>query len=351
VIRLTLRQFRIQATIALGAVVALAVMAVVTRSHLVQLYHLDVAGCSGRGNCNSAINSYLNVDHTLHNWLNVLVVVVPGLLGVFWGATLVTRELETGTYRLAWTQSVTRTRWLITKVAVVGLAAMATAGLMSLVVTWWASPLDRAGEDRFGSFDMRGIVPIGHAAFALALGIAIGLMVRRVLPTMAATLVVFVAARLMFTSWARPHLLPALHRTDPLTRGEIGFGSQNGGPFTLQAGPPRMPNAWISSARIVDRAGHDLPASVLRQTCPQLGDPGSIPRPQGGGPTKGPAPQDVVDPLRRCVAQLAAHYHQLIVYQPAHRYWPLQWLELGVYLAAALALVGFSLWWVRRRLV
>ena len=69
---------------------------------------------------------------------------MPGIIGIFWGAPLVARELEAGTFRLAWTQSVTRTRWLAVKLGVVGLASMAVAGLLSLMVTWWASPLDRA---------------------------------------------------------------------------------------------------------------------------------------------------------------------------------------------------------------
>ena len=75
----------------------------------------------------------------------ILLYVTPGIIGVFWGAPLVTRELEAGTFRLAWNQGVTRTRWIAVKLAAVGLAAMAVSGLLSLAVTWWASPVDRAG--------------------------------------------------------------------------------------------------------------------------------------------------------------------------------------------------------------
>ena len=48
----------------------------------------------------------------------------------------------------------------------IGLAAMAVVGLMSLTVTWWASPLDQANAALFGTFDQRDLVPIGYAAFA-----------------------------------------------------------------------------------------------------------------------------------------------------------------------------------------
>jgi len=88
------------------------------------------------------------------------------------GSTLVARELETGTYRLAWTQSVTRTRWLAVKLGVVGLASMVVAGLFSLMVTWWFSPIDRVNMTVFATFDQRNIVAVGYAAFAFALGAA-----------------------------------------------------------------------------------------------------------------------------------------------------------------------------------
>jgi len=350
-IRLTWRQFRAQVALALTTLGAVALVAAIARPHLIHLYNTTVAGCSARGNCDSAISAFLTTDHTLAGWLNVLVVVVPGLIGVFWGSTLVARELETGTYRLAWTQSVTRTRWLAVKLAVVGLVGMAVAGLFSLIVTWWAGPLDRANMDRFGAFDWRGIVPLGHAAFALMLGVTIGALARRMLPAMGTTLVAFVAVRLAFTHLIRPHLISPLHRTVALTKVSMGFGSMNGGPFTLLPDAPRMPNAWVYSTQVVDKAGHSLPTRVVSRVCPTIGQ-GGPPRngPSGGGAVRGPAPQKAVDDLHQCVIKLSARYHELVTYQPAHRYWAFQWIELAVYLASALALAGFCFWWIRRRL-
>ena len=159
---------------------------------LVHLYNTTVAGCSARGDCQAAISQYLDNDSTLRTWLGVLVVAGPGLLGLFWGAPLVARELEAGTFRLAWTQSVTRTRWLVVKLALGGWASMTAAGLLSLIVTWWASPLDRAHLNIFNTFDERDIVPIGFALFAFVRGVFAGLIIHRTLPAMAATLVVFV---------------------------------------------------------------------------------------------------------------------------------------------------------------
>ena len=92
-----------------------------------------------RGDCSTAVQYFFSQYHQLQAWLDFLIAVVPAIVGVFWGAPLVARELETGTFRLAWTQSVTRTRWLALKLAVVGVAAMVVAGLFSLGVTWWFS--------------------------------------------------------------------------------------------------------------------------------------------------------------------------------------------------------------------
>ena len=76
---------------------------------------------------------------------------------------MIAREIETGTHRLAWNQSVTRTRWLATKLVGVGGVAVAAAGLLCLGVTWSASLVDRYAESRITPllFGARGIVPIG----------------------------------------------------------------------------------------------------------------------------------------------------------------------------------------------
>jgi hypothetical protein len=39
-----------------------------------------------------------------------------------------------------------------------------------------------------------------------------------------------------------------------------------------------------------------------------------------------------------------------IFYHPADHFWRLQWAEAGVFVGAAILLVGFCFWWTRRRL-
>ena len=289
-------------------------------------------------------------DTTLRPWLSVLVVVLPGLLGVFWGAPLVADELESGSFRLAWTQDVSRLRWLTLRLAVSGLASMAVAGLTSWLVTWWAGPLDRAGLDRFGSFDSRDIVAIGYAAFAVALGVLLGIALRRTVPAMAATLVVFTASRLAFRLLARPQLLPPVTEALALNPSTTGYGSSGFLPLapapSLQPAAPDLPNAWVTSITIVNGKGGALTSSELASTCPDIGHGGAGGAANGSGHVQ--APPSVVNATHDCVARIAATYHEVVTYQPADRYWALQWRELGLFLAAALLLAATCAWSVRK---
>jgi hypothetical protein len=291
-------------------------------------------------------------DTTIRLWLSVLAVVVPGLLGVFWGAPLVASELESGSFRLVWTQDISRGRWLAWRLAVTGLAAMAVAGLASWLVTWWAGPLDRAGLDQFGSFDSRDIVPAGYAAFAFALGVLLGALLRRTVPAMAAALVVFTAARLTFRLLARPALLPPVTWTLPLNPSTTGYGSSGFLPLvpppSLQPAAPDLPNAWVTSIAIVNGKGDALTSSELASTCPDIGHGPGGGVPVGGSGHIQQAPQSVVNTTHECVARIAATYHEVVTYQPASRYWPLQWYELGVFLTAALLLAAACAWRVRK---
>ena len=285
-------------------------------------------------------------DGALRQWLSVLVIVVPGLAGVFCGAPLVAGELESGSFRLAWTQDTSRTRWLAVRLAVTVAASMAVAGLLSWVVTWWAGPLDRAGLDQFGSFDARDIVPAGYAAFAVTLGVLLGALLRRTLPAMAATLLTFTAARVAFRLLARPSLVSPVTRALALDPATTGYGSSGFLPLmpaaTLQPAAPDLPNAWITSIAVVNGRGTGLSASELAATCPDVGNRAA----GGGGHVQ--APPGVVNATRECVSRLATTYHEVLTYQPASRYWPLQGRELCVFLAVALLLAVACAWRVWR---
>ena len=341
-IRLTLRQFRAEAIIAGGALTALAIALAVTGVHLAHVNDTFQAACHAAGDCDAVTNPIGTLYRPLQTALPLLVLITPALLGLFLGAPLIARELETGTFRLVWTQSITRGRWLAAKLGLVGLAAMTIAGLLTWIVNWWASPLDAISQDRFDpeSFGYHGVVPIGYTAFAFALGAAAGLILRRTVPAMALTLAGYAAARLAVTYWIRPHLATPLHTTLTFAQAQPRFGisiSPGVTDLRLMPGPVNIPGAWIYSAVIADNADNKPDNQIIAQLCPDLAK-----APQSGQILRS---QD----FQACTDKLAATYHTLITYQPANRFWPFQWAELGIFLAAALALCALCYWWIRRR--
>ncbi|MGP0029858.1 MAG: hypothetical protein ACLPVF_05065 [Acidimicrobiales bacterium] len=349
---LTWRQFRVQAAVVAGALVLLAVIVVPTGLHLLDLY----TSCRAAHDC--ASGSFTGTDGRLQTVLEVVLTVAPALIGMFWGAPLVARELETGSYRLGWTQSVTRRRWLAVKLGLVGLASVAVVGLLSLMVTWWFSPIDTVTGLGFGPFDTRDITPIGYAAFAFVLGVAAGVMIRRTVPAMATTLVGFIAVRAVVTEWVRPHLMPPAHTVAPLTQASpVGFSIGPSG-VSMVANGPDVRNAWVISSAIVNASGQSPSSRYLTRTCPGLVPPGGLPsgRPSGrsqiavhAGTGRAPVPAPG-GPFQSCVDKVATRFHLLLTYQPASRYWAFQGLETALYVALALLLTGLCFWWVRHRL-
>jgi hypothetical protein len=226
---LTWRQFRVQVLTAVAVLAAFAILLAATGPHLASLYASSgITGCHG-GSCATAANAFLarlavTSPYSIVYLLGIgLILVAPAVTGIFWGAPLIARELETRTFTLAWNQSITRTRWLAVKLALTGLAAMAVTEALSLIYAWWADPIGKAinlfGDDkpfiggRFSSviFATHGITPLGYAAFAFTLGTAAGALIRRTVPAMAITLAIFAAAQVAIPLWVRPHLIPPDH--------------------------------------------------------------------------------------------------------------------------------------------
>ncbi|MFI7072921.1 transmembrane transport protein [Micromonospora sediminicola] len=261
---------------------------------------------------------------------------VPALLGAFWGAPLVARELETGTHRLVWNQSVPRTRWLTVKLAVTGLAAALVAGVLGAALTWAAAPVDRVAGDRFSTvlFGARGLAPVGYAVFALVLGAVTGLLLRRTLPAMAVVFVVVIAVQLAVPNLLRPHYLPPERVTVPMTADAVNrarnLGSITGGPVV---GGLDVPGAWvtdISPLRTADgRQLSDAAFGACFRDPPRTGATGTF------GDT--------------AVCLDALDLHVDLAYQPNRRFWPFQWIELALHLGAAGLLAALGRWHLRRR--
>ena len=179
--------------------------------------------------------------------LGTALIGLPAFIGAFWGAPLIARELETGTHRLVWTQSITRGRWLAVKLATAAVAAVATTALFSRDLHLVVHPARQFGN-RVGTanFGQRGVAPIAYALFALALGTLIGAIIRRTLPAMAATLAAFFVVRFTFQWVVRPRLM------------STGIASRPSSEFGVQDGASAL-DGWVLSSHTVDAAGHDRP--------------------------------------------------------------------------------------------
>jgi hypothetical protein len=335
---LTWRQFRPQAIVAGVALAAVAVTLAVTGPHLAALYNDSGLG-SCTANCGSRVTSFIDqvrgtASEDIFYGGIFLAYLVPALIGLFWGAPLVTREIESGTFRLAWNQSVMRRRWVATKLGLVGLASMAAAGLLSLMLSWWASPLYRAGQQATGNslsigrlapslFGATGVAPIGNAALAFALGVTAGILVRRTIAAMAITLAVFVAIQVLWPVFVRPHLIAPAHTIQVLNAVTWnGTGDVNNGHLILVPGSigGLPPGTWITGSQPVDAAG--TPVTMAPPACVSASN---------------------------FVQCLQAHGVRMeFSYQPANRYWDFQWLEAGIFLILAAGLGGACYWRVRR---
>jgi hypothetical protein len=300
------RQFRTAAVVAGLVLVAVAMLLGSTGPHLAHIYR-EFNSIPGSSPDIGGLNNVL--------LLSTALVVVPAAIGAFWGAPMIARELEAGTYRLAWTQSVSRTRWLATKLGLLSLAAVAFTGLFTWMTVWWAHPMHR---NRFsaGAFGQNGIAPMGYALFAAVLGVALGLLIRRTLPAMAATLAIFLTVRLVFTLWIREHFAAALRLTT--TFGPPPAVPPVGSKPIIPGSPGDQidPGAWIVSDHTVNSAGH-----VTNSIRCGPGDASSC----------------------------FAGYHEVITYQPANRFWTFQLYETALFVGLAMLLVGFCFWWIRRR--
>ena len=285
-IRLSLLQFRVQAIIAAAALAAFAILLAATGPHLASLYATSgVTGCH-IDSCDRVASNFLGLLGGIDTVVYMLgiagVILTPAVIGIFWGAPLIAREFETGTFRLAWTQTITRTRWLAVKLTVGALAAVTVTEGLSLMQAWWAAPIGRAvghggggsnlAMDRFSSlvFATHGITPLGYAAFAFALGVTAGALIRRTVPAMAITLAIFAVIQVATPLWIRPNLFPARHTVVSVTSlGSISLqqGGLNGSQFNLDAqNVPGQPGSWLLSSGAGGAAGRTGSPRTLSET-------------------------------------------------------------------------------------
>ncbi|HWM19374.1 MAG TPA: hypothetical protein VNO51_06790, partial [Ilumatobacteraceae bacterium] len=196
----------------------------------------------------------------------------------------------------------------------VALAVAVVAGaLYALIAGAWLDTTNTVTGERFGElYDFQGVVPIGASAFAVAVGITCGVIIRRTVPAMVATLGIFIVVRVFTAVVLRPHFMPVKTLDIPLADGD----------------PLGDAGAWVLSENVFDGDGvvqgtggnFNINLRDLAGQCPDLNA-------RAGGPM--PTPEDV----NQCLGELG--YHTVYKYHPADRFWTFQLIETGLLLGLA----------------
>jgi hypothetical protein len=313
VIWLTWRLQRLE-TALIAAALALAAAALIPLGlHIAAVYSDNgVGACLAHGGagCGSTVDTFRSrFEHagSIIPWLNFL----PGLIGVLLAAPFVL-ELEHGTFRFAWTQSVPRSRWLATRLAFMIVVALLATFALTELMTWFRGPLDHvSGRMEPDVFDFEGVVPYAYTVFALALVLALGVFTRRAVTAGGIGLIAYFVLRIGLQTWVRKDYVAPIRKVWPAGT----------------AGPSGLDQSWNLVSGPSDAAGHPIPQLVAKRTLMACG----------------PSKSDSFACMR------AHHIYNLAIYQPASRFWLLQGIETAIFGALAVALTAFTVWWVRHR--
>ena len=315
-----------------GVVVFLGVLALWLWITGLQLHHAYAAAVAchpaGSAACQNLIVTFDSTNVVLKG--GFILQPLPALIGAFVGAPLLARELETGTFRYAWTQGFGRWRWALAKLVLLGIAVAAVAEAFSLLVSRYYQPYLATGHGTVfssasplspGLFDLRGVAFAAWTLAAFSIGALAGMMIRRIVPAIVATLAAYTGLALLAGNILRQHYMAPLVAKNSNIPGAAWVTSEwwtKGGKFAF-SGRPRV--------------------DLLQQLCPSsfsTGPGGRIGISGSFSPTQ-------------CLLQHG--YTQWADYQPASHFWPFQWIEGGWLLALAALLVAVTVWLVRRRVV
>ena len=315
-LRVAVRRFRHETIGIVAGLAGVGLLALVTGRSMNSDYHSSgLADCLAGGSesqCRDLVERFGDRFNSLQ-FLIVPLVLLPALLGAFVGAPLVARELEAGTHRFLWTQGVTRQRWFAYTSAVAVAVSLVAGALYALIAGAWLDTTNTVTGERFDRlYDFQGVVPIGAAAFAVTVGIACGVIIRRTVPAMVATLGIFIVVRVFTAVVLRPHFMPVKTL-------DLPFGARRSARGRGRVGA--LGDGFDGNGVVRGTGGNfNINLDDLAGQCPNL-------RSRAGAPL--PPPEDV----NQCLSGLG--YHTVYKYHPADRFWTFQLIETGLLLGLA----------------
>ncbi|MFD3487645.1 hypothetical protein [Streptomyces sp. NPDC058665] len=228
---------------------------------------------------------------------------LPGVLGAFVAGPVIARELESGTYKLAWTQSMSPARWLASKLLPLAVPGLLLVALLTVVRAWAASsvpgstPYPEKPWYELTTYLSLGTAPVAYSLLGIAAGALVGLLVGRTVPAMSVALLVLGGVFLAMNR-VRDRLWPTKAATSPL----------DGYPKTGRT-------AWTRDNGLLDADGDRLPDMNCEVAC-------------------------------QAKRGATARY---LDYHPESHFWPIQLVETGIVLALATACVFAAFAVLRRR--
>jgi hypothetical protein len=289
----TWRQHRAAATGGLASACVLALLLLLVSGPMRAQFSQDgVAGCvaagARTGGCLAQIQGFMSKFGFTMNQALVALMLIPGLIGVAIGAPLLGREFEHGTWRMAWSQTVPRTRWLAIKLALVTGGLVALGAALTAVFTAYRSDMDKlTGHFIQAAFDFEGLALTSYLLCAFAFAVLAGLLMRRTVTAMVAAFVPWLVLRGLDDFWLRNDLRPPVTMRLPASA-RVAFGPNMVPPMTGHLGD------WVLGVTSTAK-------------------------------------------------------YQLVSYQPASRFWTFQVIDAGLYLALAALALGAAVWLLRRR--
>ena len=359
---LTWRQYRIEILILTLSLLLVASILLITGTNIASFaHHIGNTNCSSQ-KCIVALNmltSYIYSrafdNSAFYYTFQYALLALPPLVGMFIGTQTVGRELEQGTYRLIWTQSISWSRWLLIKTGGLICLTLCASTILYCLLIWWKGPVITSLNSvwNYMNFDIWSLAAVAYTLFALSLGVCTGTIVRRTVPAMAITLVIFITLRILISIFWRPYFLPPMVLLVPLN--------------SVQE-PPQQ--SLVMSSYEVDRQGNRLTVDPCQVDLPPSGSlennsssrlqlnmvlplmnvtlPLTITHSLSGGPT---SPQALAQEkaYEQCVTK---HGFQIrYLYQPPDRFWLFQEIECAIYVVLSMFLLALTLWWTKYRII
>lgn len=249
----------------------------------------------------------------------MIALILPFLLGVFVGVPLFSSDLEHGTTRLAWTQSISRSKWFWGKAGFMLVFTVICFSFLVLILNWWNQPIAKVYSSWF-NFDGNGIVVLGHALFALCLGVFLGVILGKSVPAMAAFVFAYPGLRYLLLFW-RSYYLPPLRSLWDLA-----------GPNPLD----RVSGILKINEYALNSSGEREAVEKIYAQCQKF-NPAGI-----------DGVMTYLSDLQSCLRK--AGYQLETVYQPAERYWAFQLIEFTVFLVLSALFLFLAARWVKKHL-